>query len=303
MRIAVTGASGLLGLNLCLKASTDYSVYGFTNSHTLKDAPFKTIPCDLLDWDATKKEIDTIRPKWLIHCAAMANVEECEKNPEAAWRINTDVSRKLAAFCTESEIELVHISTDAVFDGKMGGYTEEDLPNPLSMYAATKLEAEQEVLRENPGALVLRVNFYGFSLSGTRSLAEFFLENLTTGKMVNGFVDAMFCPLYVMDLVDMIFQMIDKKLSGLYHVVSPESLSKYTFGLRIADKFGLDKELIQPISVHESGLSAKRSPRLTLSIEKLGKEKIFPPDQKKGIDQFFSDFQNGLPEKIKLFAL
>ena len=105
------------------------------------------------------------------------------------------------------------------------------------------------------------------------------------------------------DLVDQIFQMIEKKLSGLYHVVSSESLSKYAFGLRIAEKFGLNKELIKPISVHESGLSAKRSPRLNLSIEKLEKEKIFPPEQKKGIDRFYTDFQNGLPEKIKSFTM
>jgi len=302
MRIAVTGASGLLGLNLCLKESADNSVYGFMNTHALKDTPFRTTSCDLLDWDKTKKELDAIQPEWLIHCAAMANVDACEKNPEAARLINTEVPRRLAAFCAEREIELVHISTDAVFDGKMGGYSEDDPPNPLSVYAATKFEAEKEVLRENPAALVIRVNFYGFSLSGNRSLAEFFLKNLSAGIKVNGFVDVMFCPLYVVDLVDKIFQMIDKKLSGLYHVVSPESLSKYAFGLRIAEKFGLNKELIKPISVQESGLSAKRSPRLNLSIEKLKKEKIFPPEQKKGIDRFYTDFQNGLPEKLKTFT-
>ena len=101
----------------------------------------------------------------------------------------------------------------------------------------------------------------------------------------------MFCPLYVRDLVDIIFQMLEKELKGLYHVVSSECLSKYSFGLRIAEKFGLKKELIQPVSVHDGGLTAKRPPRLTLKVDKLKKEKLTPPNQDEGIDRLYSDFQ------------
>jgi dTDP-4-dehydrorhamnose reductase len=302
MRIAVTGASGLLGLNLCLMAYPDHEVHGFVNSHTLKDVPFPTVKCDLLDWRETRKNLDEIQPDWLIHCAALASVDDCERNPAEARKINAEVPAKLSAYCAEKKIGLIHISTDAVFDGKMGGYVEEDKTNPLSVYAVTKLEAENQVLSVNQRAMVLRVNFYGFSLSGDHSLAEFFLNNLSAENQVNGFVDVMFCPMYVRDLVDIIFQMMEKKLIGLYHIVSSECLSKYAFGVRIAEKFGLEKDLIQPISVHESGLTAKRSPRLTLKVDKLTKEKVIPPDQEKGIKRLFLDFQAGLPQKIRSFA-
>jgi dTDP-4-dehydrorhamnose reductase len=146
------------------------------------------------------------------------------------------------------------------------------------------------------------VNFYGFSLSGSRSLAEFFLDRLSTGQMVNGFVDVMFCPLYVRDLVEVLMQMVEKDLSGIYHVVSPESLSKYSFGISIARKFGFDHGLIQPISVMESGLTAKRSPRLDLNVEKLIGEKIDLPGQAQGMERFYQDHQAGLADKIKKMA-
>ena len=158
-----------------------------------------------------------------------------------AQQINAEMPGSIAVLCKKKGIQLTHISTDAVFDGKMGDYTEEDPPNPLSVYARTKLEGERTVAAEYPNAIIARVNFYGFSLSGKRSLAEFFLNNLIDKKQVNGFVDVMFSPLYVTDLVDTLVKMIEKELSGLYHVVSPESLSKYAFGERSRKNLGLKK--------------------------------------------------------------
>jgi dTDP-4-dehydrorhamnose reductase len=164
------------------------------------------------------------------------------------------------------------------------------------------LTGEQNVMQNHPHALITRVNFYGFSLSGSRSLAEFFLDRLGAGQPVNGFVDVMFSPLYVNDLVEILMQMVKKDISGLYHVVSPESLSKYSFGVSIARKFGFDPRLIQPISVMESGLTAKRSPRLDLNVEKLLSEKLKLPSQGQGMERFYMDYQAGLPDKIKKLA-
>jgi dTDP-4-dehydrorhamnose reductase len=137
------------------------------------------------------------------------------------------------------------------------------------------------------------VNFYGFSLSGRRSLAEFFLYNLLEGRQLKGFTDVHFCPLYVGDLVQVLFAMLEKKLHGLYHVVSPECLSKYDFGKRIADKFGLDGSLITPVSVYDGGLLAKRSPNLTLRVDKLLATGIQLPGQTAGLDSFYAHYQHG----------
>jgi dTDP-4-dehydrorhamnose reductase len=302
MRILVTGASGLLGLNLCLHLTDDHQVFGVLHSQQLLKPAFQTFNSDLNNTQALESLIKKSRPDLLVHCAAMANVDACESQPEIAHRVNAELPGMLAAVCKKKNIRMIHISTDAVFDGKMGDYTEEDIPNPLSVYARTKLESECIVNAEYPEAIIARVNFYGFSLSGKRSLAEFFLNNLRAGTSVNGFVDVMFCPLYVTDLVDTLMSMVAKELKGLYHVVSPESLSKYAFGVKIAEEFGFDKNLIQPRSVTGGGLLAVRSPRLTLRIDKLKAAEITPPAQDEGLENFQKHFLDQLPEKIKALS-
>jgi dTDP-4-dehydrorhamnose reductase len=299
MRILVTGASGLLGLNLCLHLAREQEIFGTFHERVLREPPFKAVYCDLSDSLSIEALIEKTRPELLINCAAMANVDTCESQPGMAQQINAEMPGCLAAICKEKGILLTHISTDAVFDGKMGDYTEEDRPNPLSVYARTKLDGELAVAAQYPDAIIARVNFYGFSLSGKRSLAEFFLNNLIDNNQVNGFVDVMFSPLYVSDLVDTLVRMIEIGLTGLYHVVSPESLSKYAFGVRIAEKFGLNKDLIQPRSVTDGGLLAARSPRLTLNIDKLRSKKIITPGQMESMEHFHKDFLENLPEKIK----
>lgn len=302
MRILVTGASGLLGLNMCLRLARDHDVHGLVYSRNLTGIPFPVTSIDLTDFDTATNYFSKIEPDLIINCAAMADVDECEKKPGAAREINAVVPGKVAKHCRKTGIRFVHISTDAVFDGTKGSYTEEDEPNPISVYAETKLEGEKNVLTANSSALIPRVNFYGFSLSGKRSLAEFFLSNLSAENPVKGFVDVMFCPLYVLELVDLIFEMVRKELKGIYHTVSRECISKYGFGLAIAEKFGLDKKLIEPCSVHESGLVAKRSPRLTLNVDKLAQADITPPDQKTGLDKFYQDFLQHYPEKIRSYS-
>lgn len=302
MRILVTGASGLLGLNLCLHLAEEHKIFGTYHSRELKKPPFQVAYCDLKNSQSIEALIDKTKPEFLINCAAMANIDSCESQPEIAQQINAEMPGSLAVICKKKGIRLTHISTDAVFDGKMGDYTEEDLPNPLSVYAQTKLEGEQAVAAEYPKAIIARVNFYGFSLSGKRSLAEFFLNNLMGNNQVNGFVDVMFCPLYVTDLVDTLVKMIQKDLTGLYHVVSPESLSKYAFGVKIAEKFGFEKNLIQPRSVTEGGLQAARSPRLTLNIDKLKSSEITTPGQSECMEHFHKHYLENLSEKIKALS-
>lgn len=298
MRILVTGASGLLGLNLCLMLHPENEISGIVNRIKLNNVPFDVQSGDLCEKDTVNALINQNKPHLIINCAAAADVDWCEKNRDQAARINTEMPGTLAALCKKKNIKLIHISTDAVFDGKQVEYLEEDSPNPQSVYAETKLAGEKNVSAENPEAIIARVNFYGFSISGTHSLVEFFINNLSAGKQINGFVDVLYCPLYVKDLVKIMMQMVQKNLRGLYHVVSTESISKYAFGVRIAEKFGFDKNLINPISVNESNLQAKRSPLLMLNVKKLIGEGIKPPHQTVGIDHLYLDYLSGLPQKI-----
>lgn len=303
-RILVTGASGLLGLNFGLLTAARHEVIGVVNRHPLRGTGFKMLAVDLLQPDSAARLLDEVQPEMILHCAALANIDECEAQPERAEAINAHLPGELARLSAERGIYLLHISTDAVFDGLRGDYTEDDETSPVSVYARTKLQGEQAVLAANPAASVARVNFFGWSLSGSRSLGEFFVNNLSAGIEVNGFTDVFFKPLQVNDLGDTLLRMASKRLSGVYHVLSSEALSKYEFGFKIAQMFGYDEDLIHPVSLKDGGLKAMRSPNLTLRTEKLSAALGAPlPTVEHGLNRFFDEYCNGLPWRIRSLAV
>ena len=304
-KILVTGASGLLGLNFCNFLHNKYSVYGVCNHTHLLNAPFKEINLDLLK-TSPEEMLDEYQPDVVLNCAAMANIDQCEKMREEALEINSVYPGKLAAAAGKKGIQFVHISSDAVFDGEncgQNGYREEDAANPVSRYGETKLLGERYVLDAYPGALVTRVNFYGWSLNGKRSLAEFFYNNLRDGNQVNGFSDVYFNPLYLHAFADILDEMITLGASGLYHVFSHDPQSKYEFGVSIARQFGFDEKLIHPISWRDAGLTAKRSPNMIINTDKLrGLLGHDLPTLKESMEYFYRDTVSGLREQIRDFA-
>ena len=300
MRILVTGASGLLGLNLALETAREHQVFGTVNTHAIGNEAFDVIQNNLLVPGSVERLLDATHPDWVINCAALADLDACEADPALARKSNTELPAELATHVARGGARLVHISTDAVFDGQRGGYTEEDSPNPLGIYAQTKFQAELAVAATNPEAIVARVNLFGWSLSGRRSLAEFFFNNLRDGNLVMGFTDIYFCPLLVNDIAGIFIKMLDKGLAGLYHVVSRDSMTKYDFGVTIARRFGLNAELIAPKSVLDSGLKAVRSPNLTLKVDKLIQALAEDlPTISTGIDGFYKLYQQNYPQFLQ----
>jgi dTDP-4-dehydrorhamnose reductase len=290
----------LLGINLALETMREHEVVGVDRGK-LKSVPFQVVEADFLKRSDVSSLLDSTKPDWFINCAALANLEECEKYPDKAKILNIDFPEELANACAKRNIKFVHFSTDAVFDGtKDEAYSEDEAPNPLGVYAQTKLEGERAVLSANSNAIVARVNFFGWSLGGRRSLGEFFFNNLSEGKNVNGFTDVIFCPMWVNHLSRLLTAMIEKDLHGLYHVVGAQAMSKYQFGVEVARKFGLRESLIAPQSVERSSLTAKRSHNLWLSIHKLSTDlggEI--PSFSTGLDGFYTQHQQGYPQKIR----
>ncbi len=299
-RILVTGASGLLGLNTALEAAREHQVFGQVNSLRLKSTAFRVIQADLLLPDAIQRLLEDTQPDWVIHCAALANVDLCETDPQQAMQMNSEVPRKLAEYVARGGARLLHVSTDAVFDGQSGDYSEQEAPNPLGVYARSKLAGELAVAEANPQAIIARVNLFGWSISGKRSLAEFFFNNLSAQKPCMGFSDVFFCPMLANDLGLVFLKMLEAGLSGLYHTVGSRCLSKYEFGVQIARRFGFDERLVNPTSVQDSGLKAARSPNLTLKTEKLVHALGEPlPNVSTGLDRFYTQYQQGYPQHIK----
>jgi len=302
MKLLLTGVSGLLGINFAMEAMGDHEVIGIDRGK-LKSAPFQVLRADFLQVSEINSIIESTNPDWFINCAALANIDECEKHPEHAKILNADLPAELAAVCAKRNIKFIHLSTDAVFDGtREGSYSEEDIPNPQSIYSKTKLKGERAVQEANSSAIIARVNFFGWSLGGRRSLGEFFVNNLSEGRNVNGFTDVIFCPMWVNHLAQTLIAMLEKDLHGLYHVVGAQPMNKYQFGVDVARKFGLNESLISPQSVEKSELTAKRSHNLWLSIHKLSTDLERPlPDFSTGLDGFYTQFQQGYPQKIRSY--
>jgi dTDP-4-dehydrorhamnose reductase len=300
MRLLITGASGLLGLNLAMEAMREHEVIGLDRGK-LKSAPFQVLKADLFHRNAVDSVLDSAQPDAVINCAALANLEECEEYPDRARILNADIPGELATACAGRNIRFIHLSTDAVFDGtKEGFYAEDDEPNPQGVYAQTKLDGERAVQKANPQAIIARVNFYGWSLTNRRSLGEFFVNNLSEEKYVSGFTDVIFCPMLVNHTARLLLAMLEKKLSGLYHVVGEQAMSKYQFGVEVARKFGLKQSHISPKSVEGSDLTAPRSHNLWLSTHKLSTDLGSPiPEFSTGLDEFYTQYQQGYPQKIR----
>lgn len=302
-RLLITGVSGLLGINLALEAvQKGFDVLGWTNSHPLKNTPFQQEIVALENLENLPAALQNARPDAVIHCAAIANLDVAEQNPQLTDLVNAQAPGILAKATNNMGIPFVQISTDAVFDGSKGNYSEEDLPNPRNTYAKSKLAGEQAVRQAYAEALIARVVFYGWSISGKRSLAEFFFKNLSQGKRVNGFTDSIFSPLYVRDLADLLLEALSKNLNGTYHFFSKDSLSKYDFGLALAKRFCLDESLIIPVETAEGNLLTRRSLNLSANTTKLqnalGHELPGIPE---GTEGLYDDYQKGMRQQLAAF--
>jgi dTDP-4-dehydrorhamnose reductase len=265
-RLLITGASGLLGANLLLAAHAEHAVTAVSHRIHLRLAGATCVQADLTQPQTTPDLLRAARPDAVIHCAALTDVEVCEADPELAERLNAEVPARLAEACAQAGARLIHISTDAVFDGEKGDYAEDDAARPINVYGATKLRAEQAVLAALPSATVIRTNLFGWNAQPKQSLTEWFLHNLRRAEACTGFTDVQATPLAADDLADWILRLIASNVSGVLHVAGRESVSKFDLGCRVAEVFGLDARLIRPGSVDDAPLRARRPHRLDLNV-------------------------------------
>ncbi|MGD8632149.1 MAG: SDR family oxidoreductase, partial [Anaerolineales bacterium] len=271
-RVLVTGASGLLGQNVVRVASKAFEVCAVVHNHRIAYERVEVRQIDLREDALVKQLVQDTKPDWVIHCAAATAVDELERDPEKANKLNVHMSRVLAQAVAQCGARLLYVSTDSVFDGSAGPYREGDETNPKNVYARSKLEGEQAVMGSLPGALVVRTNLFGWSPGWKVSLAEWFYLNLTQGKQCPGFTDIFFSPVYAPELGKIFLRMLHESLEGIYHVPGAECVSKYEFGVRLALKFGLNEDLVIPTLSEDQKWVAERPKRTCLDGTKIADE-------------------------------
>jgi len=183
---------------------------------------------ELTEKSHLEARIHALKPDLLIHCAALSRTKDCEQNPDEARRVNVEVTAHLAQL--SRDIPFIFLSSGEVFDGTTGWYGETDEPNPINVYGKTKLEAEQAVLQNSGHTVVRIVLTAGTSERGDRSFVEEMCRTAKAGKDVTLYADEFRCPLPAGVIARTIWELVDRKQPGLYHLGGSERLSRWEIG-------------------------------------------------------------------------
>lgn len=251
MRILITGGSGLLAVNWALCRRKEDEVWLGLHQKLVNIPDTNTVMVDLPSDANMERLIGKMSPDLIIHTAGIADVDKCEAQTETAWRVNADYAGVIAKAASAHNKKFIHISTDHLFDGKTHFMTENDLPNPVNIYGASKLAAERLISAENPDALILRVNFFGWGPNYRRSFSDWILDSLWQNQRITLYDNVIFTPLYVTEIVTAAHQLLASGSTGIFNLASSDAISKYNFGIKLADQFCLDKNLINRGSYDE----------------------------------------------------
>ena len=260
----VTGAGGFFGSNAGIFLYGRVESVGAFRSISRNSLYGTSVSTDLCSGTSIHEAVRAVRPDVVMHAAALASHEACESDPALAQLVNVESTTHLARACADVGAKLVYLSTDAVFDGGRGNYTEQDATNPFSVYGETKLLGEQAALAVYDDVLITRTNFFGWSPTGTRSILEFFVNALRSGQQVSGYTDFVVSSIYVQDLLTAIYALVGSDRRGVVHLGASNALSKYDFGVQVASQFALDAELISPVTAAAGSHATSRARDLSL---------------------------------------
>ena len=217
--------------------------------------------------DSVTRCVDKFNPDLIINCAANVNLDFLENNPDLAFSINSEGAKNVALVAKKKCIKLVHISTDGVFDGAKGMYSENDSPNPINVYGKSKLLGEKLIQENLEDHIIIRTNFYGINQKNT-GLLNWILQRLSDGERIIGFDNIIFNPLHVSDLSKLILEIAQSDYRGVLHLASNDVLSKFEFAVKVADIFHLNKNLITKGTSNDIDLIATRPRNTSLSNKK-----------------------------------
>lgn len=278
-RVLVTGGSGLLGSrivrDLNSNGGSNCKVYCGFNRHPMELQGSTQVRLDVSSPDCIKT-IRELGPDAVFHTAAIADVDYCETNRAEAYAVNAIGAKNVALACRESGAKMVHISTDYVFDGteKGGGYSEDDEPNPINYYGLTKLESEKFVSSTLGNFIIARTTvLFGWNRPWQReNFVTWAIKSLRAGGKVRLATDQFSTPTFAENLASALIEIAAMDKTGIYSMVGGDCLSRFSFGLRIADVFGLDGSLISPVTSTELAQTAPRPKNNCLSNKKAAKD-------------------------------
>ena len=260
--------SGQPGIQLLACSAEDKPI--FDNEDYLK--------MDITHREEVKDLVYDFYPDIIINAAGYTNVDMSETEREQAWKTNVKGVEYIAEVSRVIDSHIIHISTDYIFDGKKGPYSEKDKPGPLGYYARTKLASENVLRLSGTYYTILRTNvLYGIAHNSRPDFVRWVVNSVRSGKKIRIVTDQINNPTFIDDLIQAISKVIEYKKYGVYNIGGKEFLSRYDFTMKIADFFRLDKSLITPVKTEELKQAAPRPLKSGLLILKAQTELGYKP--------------------------
>lgn len=274
MKLVITGSNGLLGqkiVNQCLKRGIDFiaTSKGVNRNSKCPESHYRSL--DICDKNAVSNCLESEKPTHVIHTAAMTNVDQCELNPDECNEINVNATQNLWSATNAMGIHFQLLSTDFVFDGIQGNYSEEDTPNPLSIYAKSKVDAETLLLKGNTTnwSIVRTIIVYGQGENLSRTNIICWAKETLARKQPMKIIDDQFrAPTWADDLAWACIRICELNKNGIYHISGPETISVYEIVMRVAQFYGLETSLVERTDSSTLNQPAKRPPRTGFNLTK-----------------------------------
>ncbi len=262
-RVLVCGSNGLLGQRLAWLLDSDPEFEVLHSSHhrsfVQPDVLIDYTQLDISSRSDVKSLVTSYRPDIILNAAAMTNVDACERDREAAWKMNVTAVENLVEVSRRIGAKLVHVSTDYVFDGKTGNYSEEDRAHPINYYGKTKLAGENVILSSGIDFAILRtIVVYGTGLNVKNNFALWVINSLNDKKPIRCVDDQISNPTHVHDLATVMKQCAEEECRGMFHISGAEVISRYDFAVKAAEVFGFDRSLITRIKTADLQQTAPR---------------------------------------------
>ena len=275
MKVAVFGASGMLGFAVCesvLRRGFRLCAYS-NNSRVLTFGTLKSKRMPFSNEDQMTRELFDQWPDAVINCAAISSPDEVNKSLEHSQMVNVKGAYRLASIASHIGARFIHVSSDMVFDGSKSPYRSTDMPNPLGAYGAQKLEAEKKILSvTDENLVILRVTLLnGNSPQGKRSPHEKILQSLAGGSKLKLFDDEIRQPCSVENLSEVMVELLERhNLNGLFHWAGSEEISRFELGIKILERFGINSnQIIRGKMKDIDSIMGKRPSHLSFILDPL----------------------------------
>ena len=283
MKVLITGSNGLLGQKLvkyCHSNNINFlaTSSGENRNPELDSENYQAL--DITDSNAVIKLINYVRPTHIINTAAITNVDACEIDPELCHKVNVEAVQTLFNVSKFNNIHFQQLSTDFVFDGAKGNYSENDEVNPLSVYAKSKVSSENILIKSDyqNWSIIRTIIVFGTGHNLSRSnIVLWAREALVKGEVLTIVDDQFRAPTWADDLAKGCMLVLEKNKKGIFHISGPDTFSVYELVQKIAKFQGVSMESVIRTSSDTLNQKAKRPPKTGFDLSKSRSELGYTP--------------------------